>query len=326
MWSAVELREIRVFLTLAEQLHFGRAAERLQVTPSRISQTLQTLETKLGGQLFSRTSRRVALTPLGERFLARVAPVYEQLALVLEETGTANRRLAGALRLGLLAASSGGPHLTAIIDAFERLHPECEVVMSEVFFTDSLGALRRGEIDVMATRLPIRQPDLVVGPTLVREPRVLAVARDHPLAARKRVSIEDIADYPVAPITDSPRELIDAVIPRKTPKGRSIRRVNQRPTTPHEVTALVARGRIVHPTVPSFAEYFGQPGVVYVPIGDMPPSTSGLVWRRRDPNPRLREFIGVAREILRARRLSAKDGRRTPSQARGRPGRVRRSS
>jgi DNA-binding transcriptional LysR family regulator len=151
--------------------------------------------------------------------------------------------------------------------------------------------------DVMATRLPIDEPGITVGPTLVREPMVLAVAADHPLAGRDAVSIEDVADYPVAPITDSPRELIDTAFPRQTPGGRRIRRLARRPRTPHEVTALIARGRVVHPTVPSFAEYFGQPGITYVPLRDMPPMKSGLVWRRRASDPRLREFIRVARAV-----------------------------
>jgi len=304
MWSAVELREIRVFLALAEELHFGRTAERLELTPSRISQTLRELEQKLGGQLLSRTSRRAALTPLGERFLAEAKPAFEALTRVLERTHAANQSLEGTLRLGLLAANSGGPHLTAIVEAFERLHPECEVVVSEVFFSDPLGPLRAGDIDLLAARLPIDQPDLVVGPALASEPMVLAVARDHPLGGREQVSIEDIADYSVAPITDEPKELIDTVAPRRTPGGREIRRLGRRPKTPHEVTALVARGRIVHPTVPSFAEYFGHPGVVYVPIGDMPPMRSGLLWRRRTADPRLREFVRVTREVLAARRES----------------------
>src|SRR5215208_4310457 len=105
MWSAVELREIRLFLALAEELHFGRTAERLEVTPSRVSQTLRELELKLGGQLLSRTSRRAVLTPFGERFLAQVNPPFEELTGVLERTRATNEVLEGALRLGLLAAN-----------------------------------------------------------------------------------------------------------------------------------------------------------------------------------------------------------------------------
>jgi DNA-binding transcriptional LysR family regulator len=263
-----------------------------------VSQALRQLEAKLGGELLSRTSRRVALTPLGEQLLAEVKPPYEQLLAALQQTYATNRKLEGTLRLGLLAASSGGPHLATIVEEFERQHPECEVVVSEIFFTDPLRPLRRGEIDLMATRLPSEQADLVVGPTLAVEPRVLAVASDHPLANREHVSIEEVADYHVAPITDSPKELIDYAFPRETPGGRQIHRLARRPSTPHEVTTLIARGRIVHFTVASFAEYYGQPGITYVPVSDMPPMKSGLVWRRRASNPRLGEFLRVAREVL----------------------------
>jgi DNA-binding transcriptional LysR family regulator len=155
MWSTVELREITLFLTLAEECHFGRTAERLRLTPSRVSQTLRQLEAKLGGELLSRTSRRVALTPLGEQLLAEAKPPYEQLLAALQRIHAGNRKLEGRLRLGLLGASSGGPHLSAIVEEFERQHPECEVVVSEIYFTDSLGPLRHGEVDLMATRLPI---------------------------------------------------------------------------------------------------------------------------------------------------------------------------
>src|SRR4051794_37274353 len=118
MWSTVELREIRVFLALADELHFARAAERLGVTPSRVSQTLRELEAKVGGKLLSRTSRRAALAELGERFLSEVRAPYEELARALERTARASQRLDGSVRVGMLAANSGGPPFTAIVEVF----------------------------------------------------------------------------------------------------------------------------------------------------------------------------------------------------------------
>src|ERR671918_1834641 len=103
MWQTVELRELRLFLTLAEELHFGRTAEALQLTPSRVSQSLRALEHKLGGQLVHRTSRRVQLTPFGERFLRDVRPALEQLDSVLERSHVAAQGLSGTLRLGLVS-------------------------------------------------------------------------------------------------------------------------------------------------------------------------------------------------------------------------------
>jgi DNA-binding transcriptional LysR family regulator len=301
MWEAIELRELRVFLTLAEELHFGRSGERLGLTPSRVSQSLRELEDKLGGRLLHRTSRTVSLTPLGERFLAEAEPAYAGLARVLERTRAANRRLEGILRVGLLFPTSGGPHMTEIIDTFSTEHPGCEVQLSEIPPTDALGPVQRGKIDVLAMRLPIERPDLVVGPILSRDRRVLAVARDHALAKQEGVSIEDVAAHKVLPISELPEEMIENLIPHHTPGGRPIERLRTKrpPRTPHELISLVARGRIVHPTVASLDEYVRHPEVVYVPIVDLPPSKAALVWRRPASDPRLREFIRVAREVLR---------------------------
>src|SRR5258708_12637693 len=112
----------------------------------------------------------------------------------------------------------------------------------------------------MATRLPLEQPDLTVGPILSQEPRVLAVARDHPLAARADVSIEDIADYHVMAVGDLfPQELAEAFIPPKTPSGRPVRRVRvsfkdlNEPIIPH------SRAKLLPPTVPQFAPHLSPP-------------------------------------------------------------------
>jgi DNA-binding transcriptional LysR family regulator len=299
--TTVELREIRVFVVLAEELHFGRTAERLGLTQSRVSQVLRALERGLGGQLFHRTSRQVALTPLGERLLAELGPAYEQLIAVLDRTRESNRRLDGVLRLGIYGIAEG-PHLATVVDIFETRHPGCEVRLIELAFPDPLGPVRRGEVDALAVRLPINRPDITIGPILTREPRVLAVARDHPLASRARVSIEDVADYQVAPL-DGPEELIEVLVPHHTPSGRPIRRARHT-RSPSEVVGLIARGRIVHPTVPSFAERLGHPNIVYIPITDMKPSRTALAWSRGTTNLRLREFVRITREVLRSTRTT----------------------
>jgi DNA-binding transcriptional LysR family regulator len=303
MWESVELREIRVLLVLSEELHFGRTAERLGLTQSRVSQSVRELEAKLGSRLVHRTSRRVELTALGERFVPEARAAYNQLSGVLERAYDANHRMEGVLRLGLLSPPSGGGHLIEIIEAFEDRHRECRVEVKELPWTDALEPLRRGEIDLLATRLPLRQPDIVVGPVLSREPRVLAVSRSHPLAGLAEVSFERLADYEVAALDalpGSPPELVEELIPRTTPSGRPIPRAREIPRTPSELALLIARGRIVHPTTPAFAEHWGHPNLVYVPIPDMPPTRSGLAWSRRNGDPKVREFVRAARDILEA--------------------------
>lgn len=301
MWSTVELREIKVFLALCEELHFARTAERLQLTPSRISQIIRNLEAKLGTQLVHRTTRAVTLTPSGERFRARVNASYTELADTLEQTRAESDRLEGALRLALFSAPAGGPHLKTIIDTFETRHPNCTVETCEVTLDDLFGPLTQGETPLMATWLPHGLPDLVVGPILNREPRVLLVAPDHPLAAASSVSAEVLSGYRVARFDHMPREFHDAFIPAKTPAGRTIpsARVDMVHRDFSQFGMRIARGEFVHPTIPSAVPLFAANlTLAVVPIDDLPPWESALVWRRRCADARTREFVRVATEIL----------------------------
>ena len=301
MWQTIELRELRMFLALAEELHFGRTAERLQLTPSRVSQSLRALEDKLGAQLVHRTSRRVRLTPFGEGLLRDAAQVIEQLDAVLERTNASARSLEGTLRLGLLSGPAGGPHLVKIVNAFESRHPESSVETVQMAWDDPVGRLRKNDVEVMATWVPLKEPDLVVGPTLSRQPRTLAVAHDHPLAERDDVDVEELADHQVVRLdNDWPKELRETVVPSRTPQGRPIDgpRVGGGGRALLDLPVRVARGELVFPTVASAAPYMGALDLVFIPITGMEPLRSALVWRRPARDPKLRAFIRVARDVL----------------------------
>src|SRR2546421_1856673 len=299
MWQAIELREVGVFLVLAQELDFGRTAERLNLPQSGVSQTLRTLETRLGDRLVDRTSRSVTLTPAGERLRAEIDPAYAQLLDVLERFARARDALAGVVRLGVTYPAAASPDLLRAIDAFEARHPESSVEILELPFRDRLRPLRRGEIDLMVLRLPVEQPDIEVGPVVRLEARVLAVARDHPLAARESISIEEVAEHCVVDVSDlGPREIGAAFVPDVTPAGRPIPRLA---ATVHDFTDLVlliARGRAVQPTVASAAPRFAHPDVICLPIADLPPSGTALAWRRGSSDARLQAFLDVAREFL----------------------------
>jgi DNA-binding transcriptional LysR family regulator len=299
MWQSVELREVRLFIVLAEELHFGHTAEKLRLTPSRVSQSLRGLEDKLGAQLVHRTSRRVRLTPFGERFLRDVGPAYEQMTSVLERTSGAARKLEGTLRLGVLSQPAGGPRLVEMIQAFDGVHPECDVELVQLSWDDPFAPLRDADVELMATWVPLNQPEIVVGPTLTRQPRVLAVARDHPLADRESVDVEELADHRTIGFDNWPKDLHEAVLPSQTPGGRPIpsARIGVGERAFLDLSVRIARGEVVFPTVASAAPYMGE--LAFVPITGMPPLRSALVWRRRARDPKLRAFIDVARELLR---------------------------
>jgi DNA-binding transcriptional LysR family regulator len=304
MWETIELRELRVFLTLAEELHFGRTAERLRLTPSRVSQSIRALEHKLGAQLAHRTSRHVQLTSFGNRCVSELRPAYAQLTGAFEHLSTTARSVEGTIRLGVLSGPAGGPRLLDVLRAFDALHPECEIELVQLTWDDPLAQLRGGDVDLMVSWLPLEQPDLVVGPTLSRDFRVLAVAPDHPLAERDHVTVEDLADFRVARFDGWPSELHDAWIPAVTPSGRSIpyTRIPASERSALEIATRVARGELVHPTASSVARYLGPFELAFVPMRELRPFRSALVWRRGANEAKVREFIRVGREVLSRKR------------------------
>jgi DNA-binding transcriptional LysR family regulator len=307
VWQTVEMRELRLFLTLADELHFGRTAEALSLTPSRVSQTLRDLEDKVGAPLVHRTSRRVSLTPFGEEFLREVRPAFEGLTGVLERTTASTQSLEGAVRLGLFSGPSGGPRLVEVIRAFEARQPECRVDVIQVSWDDPLAGLRANEVDAMAIWVPLEQRDVVVGPTLTNQARVLAVSADHPLAGSDSIDVEELADHRILRFDNWPKEMHDAVLPSRTPAGKPIptARVRVGEHAVFDIAVRIARGEFTFPTVESAAPYMREPGLAFVPIKGMAPLRSALVWRRPARDPKLRAFIGVAREVLKRRPRSA---------------------
>jgi len=188
--------------------------------------------------------------------------------------------------------------LLKIIRAFEVAHPRCSVEVKEMALSDRFEALGRGGVDLMVSRLPLRQPDLVVGPILTREPRVLGVSADHPLSGRSDVTLEDIADYQVTEVSGMlPPELEEAFIPKHAPSGRPLKFRRLEHHELGELITMIALGRIVHPTAPSFADHFAHPSITYVPISGLPMWETALVWRPGDAGTRVGSFLEVAESI-----------------------------
>ena len=143
--SGLEVRELECFLALAEELHFGRAGERLYVSQSRVSQLLAALEQRIGARLVERTSRRVRLTPLGERFHAELRPAYAELADVVGRARESARGVAGRIRIGFQGTADA--RLMEAITTFQKRHPGCVTEIVEVPFADPFGAVRQGDVD-----------------------------------------------------------------------------------------------------------------------------------------------------------------------------------
>jgi DNA-binding transcriptional LysR family regulator len=291
----MELREIEIFLTLAEELHFGRTAERLRVSQARVSQVISRQERRLGVTLFDRTSRRVALTPVGRRLREDLRQAVDLL-----QAGLARARSAGAgagrtLRLGVFGHA--GHELRPLVDAFRSRCPGSDIQFGEINGSDPFTALRTGEHDVHVLWLPVAEPDLTVGPTVLTGGRVLAVSADHPLAARGTASLEDLGDNRVVDLgPDAPEYWVASMVPTRTLLGR---RVPRGPVarTFHEVLTLVASGECVQPLGEVAARYNSPPGIVFLPLPDAPPLQWALTWRSTDDNPTIRALAETAADL-----------------------------
>ncbi len=286
--SGLELRELECFLALAEELHFGRAGERLFVSQSRVSQLLAALERRVGARLVHRSSRRVALTPLGERFLERLEPAYGALRAAVADAQTVARGGAGPLRLGFQGVADAP--LVAAVAAFEAAEPARGVELVEIPYADPFGAVRRGAVDAAVVLLPVDEADLVLGPVFSRQRQTVAVSRAHPFAARERVGADEVSAVP----------LIGAASPAPA-YWRAARApgalTGPAATTLQEALSLAAAGRgallLCRPT----AAYHRRDDLAYVPVEGLPDSALGLVWHREAETETVREFARVLARV-----------------------------
>ncbi|WP_419995544.1 LysR family transcriptional regulator [Streptomyces boninensis] len=271
----MELRDIEILLVLSEELHFGRTAERLHITPSRVSQCVKAQERRIGAALFERTSRKVELTAIGRRLIDDLAPVHSQVRESLRRAEQAARGTDGVLRLGMI--SSNVDDLRPYFDAFAVERPGIEMQIRTIGFTDPFAGLRSGELDAALVWLPVREPDLTVGPVIHHEPVMLAVSSGHPLARQASVSLEDLADEVTIDL-DAPAYWRETMVPRHTPSGRPIQ-VGPTASDFMEVLLIIASGEAVSQVHHQAARYFARPGIAYIPIHDAAPVRWALIWR-----------------------------------------------
>ncbi|AUG80667.1 LysR family transcriptional regulator [Kitasatospora sp. MMS16-BH015] len=295
MAAGLERHELEVFLTLAEELHFGRTADRLLVSRAHVSQTLQKLERRIGAPLFLRTSRTVGLTPLGSRLAEDLAPLHRAMADAVERAVATARGINGTLRVGFVGAL-WGQLFGAAADAFQAARPGCVIELREVPFGVGQEPLRTGEIQLSNVSFPFDAPDMSVSEALVTEGRVLAVSAKHPFARRPAVFLEDMAEVTMLTIPTLSVRWSRARAPLTTPSGRPI---PQGPpvASMQELLALVAAGKGAFPVGAQMNRFYLRPDVAYVPIEDAPPLTWGLVWRTGTETPLLRDFAATVAEL-----------------------------
>jgi LysR family hydrogen peroxide-inducible transcriptional activator len=189
------LTELRYIVTLAQEQHFGRAAERCFVSQPTLSIAVKKLEEELGVAIFERSKSRVQATPLGDQIVAQAQLVLEQTAVIKEMANAGKNQLNSPLHVG--AIFTIGPFLFPhFIPELQKLAEEMPLYVEEGYTATLRKRLRNGEVDVIIVALPFTEPD-VVTQALYDEPFVILMPHDHPLAALKEVSATDLDDHDV---------------------------------------------------------------------------------------------------------------------------------
>ncbi|WP_433175770.1 LysR substrate-binding domain-containing protein [Actinoallomurus sp. CA-150999] len=298
----MELRDIEIFLILAQELHFGRTAERLCVSPARVSQSIKKQERRLGAPLFDRTSRVVRMTPAGEQLYRELSAGYRQIMDGIEAVSAAARGTSGTLTLGTMGLQAW--MIRGIVGVFGERCPAVRLEHRDMNPVDPLALLRSGEVDIGHVWLPVREPDLTIGPVTHTSALVLVLATTHPFASRESVCLEDYGDLTfVAHRSPIPAYMEEVFQPFHTPAGRPI------PRGPvignwDEQLKVVSAGQAVIATAEEAARFYSWPNLTYLPVRDAPPVSWALVWRTAAENPLIRAFAQAAADAV---RLTAQD-------------------
>ncbi|KUJ65797.1 hypothetical protein ACZ90_43655 [Streptomyces albus subsp. albus] len=277
----LEMREIEAFLAVAEELHFGRAAERLRLSTSRVSSLVRAVERRAGTALFERTSRVVRLTPQGAQLFTELRSSYIRIERALDGVRRSCELGGEVVRVGFATALFGRLR-PELIDAFEARYPDCRVVPSGLPATELFRWLgREWPVDVFVTWMPVAaapvEPPLRIGPVIHRDPRAVMIGTGHPLAGRERVDIEDLADHEVV-YPDLPCWFGESWTPSTTPGGRPIRLRRLPAHYVEDLLRIVEQGGLAHLTCDSLLSAYSRPGIVGVELTGLPPMPVRAVW------------------------------------------------
>jgi DNA-binding transcriptional LysR family regulator len=293
----MELRLLRYFVAVAEELHFSRAALRLHMAQPPLSQQIRKLEEELGVQLLTRTKRRVALTEPGRQFLGSAQEILAQVDRAVTQVQRLGRGEAGRIAIGMISSVAFEDTLPRVLRAYRSRYPGVSIALRELDTGEQLAALQENRIQIGFLRPPILEPGLTMTPFL-REPLVAVLPAEHPLAGRKRIALQALANDPfiVVPRSQALGGL-DLVLEACVRAGFTPR-VAQEALELQSVIGLVAAGFGVS-LLPRAAGRLVHSGVAFVALA--PPELCieiAAVHLTENRSPLLAGFLATLRETL----------------------------
>lgn len=288
----MDIRQLRHFVTVADTLHFGQAAERLHMTQPPLSQSILMLERELGAALFARTKRRVALTPFGAQWLEQVRPAIAAIDALPDSARQLREGRAGHLALSFVSTADYSV-LPALVRRYAALFPQVEIRLTEATSDVQIPALLAGQahagilIPPADTPLP---PELCYR-RLIREPLVAALPEQWVEAGA--IDADAIVSLPLIlfPRAVAPafHDLVTGYYAARGGQANIVQQAIQMQT----IISLVSAGLGIA-LVPASLRNLARAGVVYADLGDAPMLETGLAWRRDDETPTLRQFLELA--------------------------------
>jgi DNA-binding transcriptional LysR family regulator len=295
----MELRHLRYVVALAEELHFGRAAERLNTSQPPLSRYIRSIEQELGIQLFYRTKRVVQLTEAGVRFVEQARKLLREFEYLTTVASTAPASALGHLSVGCV--TSYKTELVECVQAFSKKYPDVRLEFQSMGTDDQVKALKQGRIQIGFVVMPIQTSD-VTTEVISSEPRLLGIPANHPLARRRRIPLSALADQPFILFT---RRLCsgphDQIIRTCINAGFSIR-------ISHEVTNVLTALALVEAGIglslfPASIQDFATKKIVLREVYPAFPKVElALAYASDDDSSLSHLFLSVAKEVFAKKR------------------------
>ncbi|MFX3618929.1 MAG: acetoin biosynthesis transcriptional regulator AlsR [Sporolactobacillus sp.] len=295
----MELRHLIYFITVAEELHFGRAAARLQMTQPPLSKQIQQLEEEIHVALFKRNKRHVELTTAGELFLTEARHVLSQLNQAIDTAQRAQRGEFGRLVIGFVGSATYDI-LPEFIREYRKMFPDVSVILHELSTPDQILGLIDKRIDIGLLHPPVSNSLIDVEP-VKRGFAALSLPKNHPLACKEKIQIEDLRDQSFIVVS---REIWPGLYDEFLSLFQSVDftpRIVQEATEYQMVVGLVSSG-IGIGVVPSTAEKLFNLEVVYRDIENHPlPAVLSMAHLKKNNNPAMKQFIALTRSLRESR-------------------------
>jgi DNA-binding transcriptional LysR family regulator len=297
----MELRHLRYFLAVAEELNFTRAARRLRIAQPPLTQQIKALEGELGVTLFDRSAYRIALTDAGRAFAAEVARILGDVRNAVLIAKRAARGGAGQVRVGFTESASFNPLVTSAFRGFRSAYPDVEVSLEERQSTELAVALREGRIDAAFVRPPLKTEEGITLHLLEEEDMVVAVPSGHPLAKRQDIDLRELASesFILYPRAVRPG-LADAVVAACEKAGFTPKVEQYAPQLSATINLVAASLGIS--IVPRSMQGLQPHALAYVPLRGRPVQAQlGIAHRSSESSAAVLKFIELARNTARTR-------------------------